>query len=1139
MAAKRMPQIARLVLGAFLASCLASIPWATGTPVTVCEKDTVIPTYLAGAPEKSPMFYFGRQSQGAEGRVYPYPLYDTLTGKKVDKTYKLVYLENEYVKIGILPEIGGRIFEAVDKTNNYDFFYHQHAIKPALIGLLGAWISGGVEWNIPHHHRASTFLPVQYRIEEGDDGSKTVWVGELELRHRMRWAVGYTLYPGKSYLEAKIRIVNRTPVVQTMLCFANAAVHVNKDYQVIFPPGTQYVTHHHKREFTTWPIATTRYGGFDFRPGTDVSWYKNHMAANSMFAWNYRDDFFAGYDHGKKAGTMSVADHGIVPGKKLWTWGNGPRGRMWDKILTDNDGPYIELMVGAYSDNQPDSSWLQPFEVKAFSMYWYPFREIGGVKKANLDAAVNLDLSEKGKARLGFCTTARFPVQTVRLQAKDRVLLEKNVNIDPSRPFLQDMTLPEGVDPADLRASLTSLHKELIAYTPVKPKPEPMPKPDRFPPPITELKTNEELYLAGLKVEQFHDPNLDPDPFWEEALKRDSGDARVNTVLAIRKLKQARYAEAEAHLRKAIERLTLGYAAPKDGEPFYYLGLALKGQGRLDEATEAFHKSTWSLAWRAAGYYELAEIATAQHDFHLALDLVDRSLEANSLNIRALNLKVAALRHTEARFGGKFVRLNLFGPSRLAAHQADPLDVRALAEEWLATTMEPKLAQDLVSTMSAHPGTAKETAAEYLDAGLWADGLAVLSVLIEQAPHKARISPMVYYNMAYFADKLGEKDKAAAFRKTAQTLSPDYVFPFQDESINVLRAAMEADPRDARAPYYLGNRLFDWQPDEAVKLWEKSVAVDPALGMAHRNLSIAFSQRPSGNDLTRAIAEQEKAVALPSPSPIFFRELDDLYLAAGTPPETRLALLEKYHDLVAKHAEALSREITLLVFAGRYDEAIQRMTRRRFEVWEGGRLTVVGDWKTAHLLRGRQHLLAGRSSEEIADFKAAEHVPDNLPSDEGAGEDFKAEIAYLTGVAYDAQGDHEQAVKSWKAAAEAAGAEIPTGRRWGSSGSVIDRSFKALALRKLGQVKEAETIFRGLTEASQRRTTPSQIDASASVSAQRAQRDRTAQSHFSAGLGHLGLGEGDKAQQELNECLKISPDHLGAKMALDSLSRRQ
>src|SRR5271165_4368443 len=234
---------------------------AEGSSVKVWETQAVIPTYLAGAPEPNPMFFFGRQSQGAQGPVYPYPMYDTLTGKKVDKSYTMVYLENEYIRIGILPEVGGRIFEGVDKTNNYNFIYRQHVIKPALIGLIGAWISGGVEWNIPHHHRASTFIPVQYKVEENADGSKTVWVGELEVRQRMRWAVGYTLRPGKAYVEASVRIVNRTPVVNTMLAFAHVAVHANDNYQVIFPPSTQYGTGHGKRTFTQWPISDTIRGG--------------------------------------------------------------------------------------------------------------------------------------------------------------------------------------------------------------------------------------------------------------------------------------------------------------------------------------------------------------------------------------------------------------------------------------------------------------------------------------------------------------------------------------------------------------------------------------------------------------------------------------------------------------------------------------------------------------------------------------------------------------------------------------------------------------------------------------------------------------------------------------------------------------
>ncbi len=231
--------------------CAAPFVVVADSSVTLKEEDITIPTYAAGDPDPNPMFYFGRNSQGAAGRVYPYPLYDTLTHVKTNKIYHIVYLENEYIRIGILPEIGGRLFEAVDKSNGYDFIYHQHVIKPALIGLIGAWMSGGIEWNIPHHHRATTFLPVQYTLATNADGGKTIWVGELELRQRMRWAVGYTLHPGKSYLECSVRILNRTPFPNTMLCFANVAVSANDNYQVIYPPDTQYVTYHGKKDFAT------------------------------------------------------------------------------------------------------------------------------------------------------------------------------------------------------------------------------------------------------------------------------------------------------------------------------------------------------------------------------------------------------------------------------------------------------------------------------------------------------------------------------------------------------------------------------------------------------------------------------------------------------------------------------------------------------------------------------------------------------------------------------------------------------------------------------------------------------------------------------------------------------------------------
>ena len=1079
-------------------------PVATG--VRIWEEETTIPTYLIGDPEPNPIFYFGKQSQGAQGRVYPYALYDNLTFRKENKKYRMVYLENEFVRIGVLPEVGGRLFEGIDKTNNYNFIYRQHVIKPALIGLIGAWISGGIEWNIPHHHRATSALPVQYKLEENADGSKTIWVGELEVRQRMRWAVGYTLRPGKAYLDASLRILNRTPVVNTMLCFANVAVHVNENYQVLYPPSTQYGTYHSKREFTKWPLADGRYAGADFSKGVDVSWYKNHISSNSIFAWNYEDDFFGGYDHGKKAGIVSVADHHIVPGKKMWTWGNGPAGRQWDHILTDEDGPYVELMVGAYSDNQPDYSWLQPYETKSFHMYWYPFRDIDGLKQANLDAAVNLDVAG-GAAKFGFYATAVHSAATVTLKAAGKVLLEEKVSIGPAKPYSKTFPLPPGTDQHDVRVSLSDGGKELVAYSPIRLKPEPMPAAVTNPLPPDQIKTVEELYLTGQRIEQFHSPSQDPQVYWQEALKRDPGDTRVNTSMGIDSFRRARFADAERYFRKALDRLTDKYTAPKDGEATYYLGLTLKAQGRFDEAYEALYKATWSMAWRAAAYFEAAEIAAMRGDLSIASDLVDRSLEGNGLNLRALALKAALQRH-EGR--SKEALATLATARRLT----DPLDARLMAEQWLNTRSAAD-AQTMVATFQRFPATAEETAAEYAHAGLWKDGTDVLA--------QAAVSPMVNYYLASFAGKLGQPARATEFYASARRMPPDYVFPFQYEAIDVLKQAIEANPRDARAPYYLGNLLYDWQPDEAFQLWQKSAALDPSFAIVHRNLAVAYLHKPGGTP--QAIAALEKAVSLEKKYPLHFKELDELYETTAARPEKRLALLEQNQAVVVRRDDSLAREISLEVSLGKYDDAIELMTGRPFAVWEGVNLNVGEDWANAHLLRAQQQIAAKRYREALADLQTATRIPDNLPSAGRGGADHAVEAAYWTGVAYEGLGDGAQANESWtRAAAPPQAGFRARGGRGGRGGAGLfvnpaPSFYRALALRKLGQAEEAKTILEGLAKSSA------------------PEGPRAFQAHYAAGLGHLGLGEAEAARQELQQALAINPAHAGARAAMAELSR--
>lgn len=1104
---------------------------ADASSVRAWEENTVIPTYLAGEPEPNPIFNLGRNSQGAQGVVYPYPLYDSLTHQKVDKTYKMVYLENEYIRIGILPEIGGRLFEGVDKTNGYNFIYRQHVIKPALIGLIGAWISGGIEWNIPHHHRASTFLPVQYSIEENPDGSKTVWVGELEVRHRMRWAVGYTLRPGKSYVEARVRILNRTPVVETMLCFANVAVHVNENYQVIFPPSTQYGTFHGKVEFTKWPIANAMYAGADFTKGVDVSWYKNQVQANSIFAWNYSDDFFAGYDHGKNAGTMAVADHNIVPGKKVWTWGDGPRGKMWDGILTDTDGAYDELMVGAYSDNQPDYSWLQPFDVKSFSMNWYPFRDIGGVKKANLEAAVNLEVDKAGTAKVGFNTTSAHAAATVRLEVGSKVLFEETIAIDPGKPYLKQVAIPAGIDEHDLRASISADGKELVSYSPIRLTPMPMPKPVTPALPPAQVKTVEELYLIGLRAEQFHSPDVAPEPYWEEALRRDPKDVRVNTAMGINYFKKARFVEAEQFFRTALERLTDRYTTPKDAEPIYYLGLTLKAQGKLDEAYKYLYNSTWNLPWRAAGYYGAAEIAASRGDFDTSLDLVDRSIDNNSLNVRALNLKAAVLRH----LGRSEEALQVLA---IAHRKSDPLDVRSMAENWLISK-DPAVRNVLTATMHAHPATATETAAEYLNAGLWQDGSDILSLAVAAAPDKNKIDPMVYYYLGYFAQQQRQPDKATEYFAAAAKVRSEYVFPFQYEAIQVLRQAIKSNPKDAYAPYYLGNLLFDGQPNEAARMWKASLAIDPSIAIAHRNLAIAYAYRKPGPSLDQAIAQLEQAVKNNDPYARHFAELDEMYEAAGIAPAKRLEVLEKNQAVVAGSDGSLAREVGLLVSLGKLDEATRLLSSHQFAVAEGANINVADMWTDAHILLGRQQLAAKQPQPALVDFQAALVIPSNLPSEGIELEVRQPEVNYWIGMAYAADGNPTEARQYWQ---KSAGANPPPKRSRrpvaaGLSPRDIQSYYQALSLRQLGQTEQAAVMLKDLVGKANRaiQQGPAKLDSGVSPDTLRTERSAMAAAHYAAGLGYSGLDDKQNAKQQLGKALEDSPDHVGAKSALADL----
>ena len=1094
----------------------ANTPLLADSDVKIWEEPLTIPTYKVSRPDPNPRFYTGRAYQGAQGRVYPYPMLDVLTDNREDKTYKAVYLENEYVKICVLPEIGGRVFAASDKTNNYDFIYRQHVIKPALIGMLGAWISGGIEWCIPHHHRATTFMPVNYTLQANPDGSKTIWVGEIELRHRMKWVVGLTLYPGKSYMEATVKIFNRTPFVHSILCWANVAVHSNREYQVIFPPSTEYAAYHGKNQFAHWPISHEFYNDIDYTKGVDISWWKNHPSPISFFAWNYKDDFLAGYDHGKAAGTVYVANHHIAPGKKFWEWGPGTEGQMWDTILTETDGPYVELMAGAYSDNQPDYSWLQPYEVKVVKMYWYPLREIGGVKNANIRAAVNLELIKENLAKIGFNATSRCKNAKAVLKTGDKVIFEQKIDIGPDKPFYKEISLPAWVREKDLRVSLlSSTDEELIAYRPVEKEEVPMPEPVKPPPAPKDIKTVEELYLTGLRLDQFHSAVLEPYPYYEEALRRDPNDSRVNTELGILYCKRGMFKEAEEKLNRVIKQVTKNYTSPRDGQAYYYLGLVLKFQGKYDAAYNALYKATWSYGFHTAAYYQLAEVDCIRGDYETALKHINRSIVTNAWNTKALNLKSAVLR-----------RLERFDEAAKVASEIqafDPLDSQAGYELYLcklATGLKNKAKEAKDALMVKTTGKVQsylEVAIDYGNCALWDEAINWLSLWADSNKKQTCDHPMVYYYLGYFWQKKGNTEKASKYYRIASNMPQDYCFPFRLESIDVLNSAIKNNPSDSFAPYYLGNLFYDNQPKRAIAEWEKSRTLDDTFAIVHRNLGLAYAMIE--NDIPKAIASLEKAVACNKNDPRLYYELDMFYEIGGVSLEKRLELLEKNHETVIKRDDALSREIALYVQSGKYDEAIKLLKNHHFHTWEGGG-QIHDVYVDAHLLRGKERFKDKRYREALEDYEKALEYPENLEVGRPQCDEKFCQIYFLIGAAHEALGNAQQAREFFEKAAATEGRQSEF------------TYYKGLALKKLGLENQANEIFDELTKFEEPNLT---VRFFAKFDEKQAQNIKMAEIHYMLGLGYLGKGMQIRAKIQFEKTIELKPNHLWAKVYLHEL----
>ena len=1025
-----------------------------------------IPTYEIGKAEKNPIFLEKRVYQGSSGVVYPYPVIESIADEPTPHEWKVVFLENEYLKVMVMPELGGRIQMAYDKIKQRHFVYYNHVIKPALVGLTGPWISGGIEFNWPQHHRPSTYLPVDCDIVENEDGSVTVWVNEMERMFHQKGAAGFTLRPGCAYLEIQGRVSNRTPLPQTFLWWANPAVEVNDAYQTVFPPDVNAVFDHGKRAVSSFPIATGTYYKMDYSAGVDISNYRNIYVPTSYMAVNSKYDFEGGYENDTKGGMLHVASHHFSPGKKQWTWGNGDFGRAWDRNLTDErptpmplptgrgvdtpkaektgeqgnyapplqggDGggslfrPYIELMAGVYTENQPDFTWLMPYEEKQFVQYFMPYRELGVVKQASKDFILNIEDAGDGKVTVKVLATSKLDVGIMLRNKNGQEYFNRAVTLSPEDVFQQTVDV-QGATLADLLLQVGKLFwmAEDDEIRPIPDAAEAALSPE-------ETKTCDQLYLTGLHLEQYRHATWSALDYYEEALRRDPNDVRCLNQTGLWYLRRGRFSKAEPYLRKAVRIWQKRNPNPYDGEALFHLALCLKYQYRLQEAYELFWKSTWNKAWADAGYFEAACISVSQKRYDEALDELNRSLVFNSCNHKARALKAAVLRllgrQDEAQaWIRESLKLDRFNYGCMyEAHQQEHLK---------------ELMHDNVYNYH-------ELALDYAQAGLWQACIDILQMPTEQ-------HPLTYYYIGYAKSMQGKQDEAKACYKQAEAIAPDYCFPNRLEDVLVLESAKWLNPDGARAPYYLGCLFYDKrQYDVAVENWELAAQLNPQFPTVWRNLALVRFNKQHLQD--EALEYMEKAFHLDETDSRILMELDQLYKRLQRPHQERLDFLRQYPQLIRQRDDLVLEEITLLNQLGRYEEAMTELDAHQFHPWEGGEGKVPAQYQMCRVELAKQAIAVKAYEKAILLLQQCLEYPHHL----GEGKLYGAQendFYYYLGIAYDAKGEADKARDCWEQATK--GPQEPAAAMYYNDAKPEKIYYQGLALLKLGREDEAHGRF--------------------------------------------------------------------------------
>ena len=928
--------------------------------VHVAIEKMVIPTYVPPEPEEVPMYSEYRQHQGSTGYAYPNRVTISVERQELtDKEYEVIRLENPYIRLLILPELGGRILEGYDKKTDYNFLYRHHRIKPVIVGSYGSWISGGMEFNYPFHHRPSTFMPVDYTVEEEADGSVTVWLSEASPspgQYRLKGTFGIKLRPDTSYLETKVKLDNRTPMEHPFMWWENAGVHVNSEYQLFFPQDVRYVHHHNDRHHATFPITKGWYAVENHPEPADISYHKNTIKGNSYFAGPSKYDFFGGYDHTKDCGIIHVGDHHITPGKKMFQWALEELGDAWNSNLTDFDGEHAELMAGSYSDDQPDFTWIAPYEVKSFSQYWYPIHGIKTPVYASLDAAVALD---RNKNKVRVITTSAVEEAKLTIKKADKIVFEETLSLAPSEFREFDLELE------DSRYSICFVSKAgkvMIDYAEDIPDIIRIPADNTGIPTPHQLKTPQEIYIAGRHIDQYRDPSWKGIEYFKVALERDPDYIPALLGMAEDCYNNAFYEEGLKYLKRVENVQNVYNQNPSDGTYSYFKGLCEYGLHQYDKAYDSFFKASWSYNAIASAMTFISAIDCRRGNYdkmkeHAVLALKKEADHAIAGSYAAIaDWKAGREEEALKRIDGILA--------------ADKLDHLA---RYVRILIAKTALGDFYLLLNSNPSqTCMDIAFNLMDAGLYEESIHLLQGLKDLG----KASAMALYTLAYNYEKTGDLEKAAQNRRLAASERIVDIFPYRLEEIDVLKAAIDADSADGTAIYLLGCLMYDKRHyEEASDLWEKATKSIPDFYIPYRNLAIAYYSKL--NKRREALPLLLKACELKPGDDVLLKETNYVMAKLGIDGKERLKfILANKNDKISDNltwdlANAYSN-------VGEYENALKVLENHQFVAAECQETYLTEAYTFANCALGRLARKDDDLEKALLLFKKAQVIPDNF-----------------------------------------------------------------------------------------------------------------------------------------------------------------